>query len=212
MKKAMFLFLLPLCFHVKAQAQDENTGVKKGGFKKEKLFTGGGANIGFSDGATMLGITPQLGYSITNWADVGITFNLNYISQRDYNSTDKIRQTTYGPGAFVRLFPVNFLFASAQYEYNSIHQKYISSNFPTQKTTFNANSFLIGAGYAGGRERGRNSYYYFSMMWDILGDKNSPYVDEFNRATPVIRAGYNIGLFQNRRNTSKHIDRNGAYD
>lgn len=196
MKKAIVLLLLPLCFHARAQDKDENPEVKKGGFKKEKLFTGGSANIGFSNGSTMLGITPQLGYSITNWADLGINFNLNYVSQRDYNTTDKIRQTTYGPGAFVRLFPVNFLFASAQYEYNSIHQKYISSNFPTQKTTYDANSFLIGAGYAGGRERGGNSYYFLSVMWDVSGDKNSPYLDQFGRANPVIRAGYNIGLFQ----------------
>ena len=41
---------------------------------------------------------------------------------------DKLRQTVYGPGAFVRLFPVNFLFASAQYEYNLIHLKYIPAN------------------------------------------------------------------------------------
>ena len=206
MKKAIFLFLLPLCFHAKAQDKDENPEVKKGGFKKEKLFTGGSANIGFSDGATMLGITPQLGYSITNWADLGINFNLNYISQRDYYTTNKIRQTTYGPGAFVRLFPLNFLFATAQYEYNSIHQKLISSGLPTQKGSINANSFLIGAGYAGGRERGGNSYYYFSIMWDVYGDKNSPYVDQFRRATPVIRAGYNIGLFQgtNRKRNSEY--------
>ena len=206
MKKAIFLLLLPLCFHVKAQDKDETPEVKKGGFKKEKLFTGGSANIGFSSGSTMLGITPQIGYSITNWADLGINFNLNYVSQRDYNTTDKIRQTTYGPGAFVRLFPVNFLFATAQYEYNSIHKKLISGGLPTQKGSINANSFLIGAGYAGGRERGGNSYYYFSIMWDISGDKNSPYLDQFGRANPVIRAGYNIGLFQgtNRKRKSEY--------
>ncbi|MEO9023198.1 MAG: hypothetical protein ABI237_15515 [Ginsengibacter sp.] len=212
MKKAIVLLLLPLCFHAKAQDQSENTEVKKGGFNKEKLFTGGSANIGFSNGATMLGITPQLGYSITDWADMGVTFNLNYISQRDYNSPDKIRQTTYGPGAFVRLFPINFLFGTAQYEYNSIHQKLISGSLPTQKGSMNVGSFLVGGGYAGGREKGRNTYYYLSVMWDVSGNRNSPYVDQFGRATPVIRAGYNIGLFQNRRSGGKHIDRNGAYD
>jgi hypothetical protein len=36
-------------------------------------------------------------------------------------------------------------------------------------------------------------------MWDIMGDKNSPYVDGLGRSNPVIRAGYNIGLFQGRR-------------
>jgi len=198
MKKVIVLLLLPLCFHAKAQGQEENKEVKKSGFRKEKLFTGGSANIGFSNGATMLGITPQLGYSLTNWLDAGITFNLNYISQRDYATTDKIRQTTYGPGAFVRMFPVNFLFATAQYEYNTIHQKQMISGQPDIKTSVNANSLLLGAGYAAGREKGNNTYYYLSIMWDVYGDTYSPYVDQLGRSTPVIRAGYNIGLFQGR--------------
>ncbi|MGN6532682.1 MAG: hypothetical protein ACTHK0_13140, partial [Ginsengibacter sp.] len=154
MKKALIILLIPIYFQATAQTQDENQEVKKAGFQKDKLFTGGSANIGFSNGTTMLGITPQLGYSLTSWLDAGVTFNLNYISQRDYYTTDKIRQTTYGPGAFMRIFPVNFLFAGAQYEYNMIHQKYITSSFPTQKASVNANSLLVGAGYAGGRERG----------------------------------------------------------
>jgi opacity protein-like surface antigen len=205
MKKAIVLLLIPFYFHATAQDQngnnknqDQTQEVKKTGFQKDKLFTGGSANIGFSNGTTMLGITPQLGYSLTNWLDAGITFNLNYISQRDYYTTNKIRQTTFGPGAFMRIFPVNFLFAGAQYEYNMIHQKFISSSLPTEKNSVNANSLLVGAGYAGGRERGGNTYYYLSIMWDIAGDPNSPYVDNLGRSTPVIRAGYNIGLFQNR--------------
>jgi hypothetical protein len=205
MKKALIILLLPLYFQATAQnqnennqSQSENQEVKRSGFQKDKLFTGGSANIGFSNGTTMLGITPQLGYSLTNWLDAGITFNLNYISQRDYYTTDKVRQTTFGPGAFMRIFPVNFLFAGAQYEYNMIHQKQIFANgTPTSRYNYNANSLLVGAGYAGGRERGGNSYYYLSIMWDIAGDPNSPYVDNLGRSTPVIRAGYNIGLFQN---------------
>lgn len=173
------------------------------GFQKEKLFTGGSANVGFSNRSTMLGITPQLGYSITDWADLGINFNVNYISQRDYYAYgDKLRQTTFGPGAFVRLFPLNFLFATAQYEYNIIRQKYIpesASAQPSEVSTVYANSFLIGGGYAGGRQKGNNTYYFISIMWDLLDDKSSPYTDELGRSTPVIRAGYNIGLFQGRR-------------
>ena len=199
MKKIILLLFIPLSFHSFAQSGEEKTGEKKG-FKKEKLFTGGSVTAGFSNYATILGITPQFGYSLTNWADAGITFNLNYTSQRDYyDYGDKLRQTVYGPGAFVRLFPVRFLFASAQYEYNMIHLKYIpasnSSYFPA-KNNLNANSLLLGGGYAGGRENGSNTYYYFSVSWDILGDKNSPYIDGLGRSNPIIRAGYNIGLFQ----------------
>ena len=211
MKKWIILLLLPLCFKAKAQDQSEDNQMQKGGFQKDKLFTGGSANLGFATGSTMLGITPQLGYSVTNWLDAGINFNLNYLSQRDYASTDKIRQTTYGPGAFVRLFPLNFLFASAQFERNFIHQKYISPTFQDQVNTLDANSFLIGAGYAGGRQKGGNTYYYLSIMWDVAGDPNSPYVDQYGRSSPVIRAGYNIGLFQGKNRNSQNNGDNGGY-
>lgn len=204
MKKAILILLLPLCFHAKAQEQqssEKNNDIKKG-FQKERLFTGGNINLGFSSYYTALGITPQFGYSLTDWADAGITINLNYTSQRDFQTYgDKLRQTVYGPGAFVRLFPVRFLFATAQYEYNIIDQKYIPAgdgNYQPFKNSRNANSLLLGGGYAGGREKGNNTYYYISVMWDILGDKNSPYIDGYERSIPVIRAGYNIGLFQGR--------------
>lgn len=215
MKKAVFILLLPFCYQSKAQSnysqpnyyeqrhqnnqQGEDESEKKG-FQKEKLFTGGSVNLGFSSYSTSLGIAPQFGYSLTNWLDAGVVFNLNYISQRDYyNYGDKLRQTLYGPGAFVRIFPINFLFATAQYEYNNIHTKYIPADgSPSSNANLNASSLLVGLGYAGGRYRGNNTYYFLSVSWDILGDVNSPYVDGLGRSFPVIRAGYNIGLFQRR--------------
>lgn len=202
MKKIFVLLLVSLSFHAFAQSGDEKPEERRG-FKKEKLFTGGSATAGFSNYSTILGITPQLGYSLTNWADAGITFNLNYTSQRDYvDYGDKLRQTVYGPGAFVRLFPVNFLFATAQYEFNLIHLNYIpaaNSGVSSYKSNVNASSLLLGAGYAGGRYIGSNTYYFLSISWDVLGNPNSPYVDGLNRSFPIIRAGYNIGLFQGRK-------------
>ena len=200
MKKLLLvLFVFTSCYTY-AQSGEDKKDEKKGGFQKERLFTGGSATAGFSSYSTILGITPQFGYSLTDWADAGITFNLNYTSQRDYvDYGDKLRQTVYGPGAFVRLFPVNFLFASAQYEYNMIHVNYIpadNTGISPYKDNVSAGSLLLGAGYAGGRYRGSNTYYFFSVSWDVLANKNSPYIDGLGRSIPIIRAGYNIGLFQ----------------
>lgn len=41
------------------------------GFQKQKLFTGGSVNLGFSSYMTNLGLAPQLGYSVTDWLDAG---------------------------------------------------------------------------------------------------------------------------------------------
>jgi len=180
-----------------ALAQDDEA---KGGFKKENLFTGGSLTLQFGNQFTALGLSPYFGYSVNKFIDVAASLNFNYTSQRDYFVVDdKVRQTIYGPGAFVRLYPVKFLFAQAQYEFNFIKQRYIQPGYPDQKGTFNAHSFLVGGGYAGGREQGNNSFYYFSVLWDIGKNDFSPYKDNRQRAVPIFRAGYNIGLFQGRK-------------
>ncbi len=198
MKKIFLFTLLIGSLHAFAQQERENNDAPRG-FQKEKLFTGGSLNLGFSSYTTNIGIAPQFGYSLTNWLDAGVDLNVNYISDRDPYSAAKIHQTLIGPGVFVRLFPINFLFASAQFEYNFISSKYITGSASGDvKTKQEAPSLLLGIGYAGGRMKGSNTYYYFSVSADFLGAKNSPYIDAYDRMIPVVRAGYNIGLFQGR--------------
>ncbi|HSN60937.1 MAG TPA: hypothetical protein VLR49_08380, partial [Ferruginibacter sp.] len=61
-----------------------------------------------------------------------------------------------------------------------------------------AHSMLVGGGFASGRDADNKSFYYISILWDVAKSPNSPYKDNLNRAIPVIRAGYNIALFQGR--------------
>ena len=188
---------------VAVNAQDEKE-ERTGGFKKENLFTGGNVNVSFFNGTTALGISPYFGYSITKWLDAAVSLNVNYISQRDVDVFgDKLRQTILGPGAFVRVFPVKFLFAQAQFEHSFLTQKYVpasNSSFNRDKFKTDVNSLLLGAGYASGRENNNNTYYFISLSFDVLKLANSPYVDNAQRSIPIINAGFNIGLFQGGRN------------
>jgi hypothetical protein len=202
MKKALIVLALISSFYA-ANAQDEekSSDEKKGGFKKENMFVGGNLDLSFSNSSTGLGISPYVGYSLNKYIDVAVSANVNYISLRDYQQYgDKVRQTIYGPGAFVRVFPFRFVFAQAQYEFNFIKQRYIpASNNPVyaaERTSRDAGSLLVGGGYAGGREGVGSSFYYISVMWDVAGNSYSPYKDELNRALPIFRIGYNIALFQ----------------
>ena len=201
MKKIFFVISLSgIVLSSAAQKKNDKEDEKKGGFKKENLFAGGGLTASFFNGATVLGVSPYIGYSINKYVDVAASLNFNYTSQRDYiQYGDKVRQTVYGPGAFLRLFPVNFLFAQAQYEHNYIKVKYIpaaNGNHAPSTTNIDANSLLVGGGYTSGRGVGATSFYYLSIMWDVAKVAESPYVDGLGRSFPVIRAGYNIGLFQ----------------
>ena len=97
------IFSLSLSAQYKETERDEPTG-----FQKEKLFTGGDLTLAFYTGGTTLGVSPYLGYSLTKWLDAALSVNVIYQGQKDYSGI-KYRQTNIGPGAFVRIFPVNFL-------------------------------------------------------------------------------------------------------
>ena len=197
------ILALSLTFIVSgALAQDEKEKEKKS-FNKENFFTGGSLTASFFNGATVLGLSPYFGYSFNKYMDAAVSINFTYTSQRDYAEYgDKARQTVYGPGAFLRLYPVKFLFGQAQYEHSFIRFKYIpaaNGSFLPSVSNIDANSLLLGGGYTSGREEGSNTFYYFSILWDVAGVAKSPYVDGLGRNFPVIRAGFNIGLFQGKR-------------
>lgn len=224
MKKFIIaLLLMNVALAVHAQEEEKDTPENKGGFKKENLFTGGGLTLSFSNYTTVLGANPVFGYSINKWLDAGIVINFNYGSNRHvtyyitapppnpgyyYVSDDKLRQTVFGPGAFVRAYPLNFLFAQVQVEHNFIKQKIIYDNGdPSTKINLSATSLLLGAGYCNGREGTGSLFYYVSLMVDVARNKNSPYTEVtesgYVNMVPIIRAGLQIPLFQGNRNRNR---------
>jgi len=183
-----------------AQSEEDSSEEKTGGFKKEYLFSGGSINLSFFSGVTVLGASPQLGYSVAKWLDAGVLFGYTYSSERDPYNNDKYRQQIIGPGAFIRLFPINFLYASVEFQHNFILQTYVpGSGGPSSSYKVDANSLLVGAGYTSGRSYRNSPYYYFSVSVDLINNKNSPYTDRYNNLLPVVLAGFNIPLFQGQR-------------
>lgn len=208
--KNFCLSLIISLFTLSAFAQDDTTVVitdeveKKRGFQKDHLFTGGGITLSFSSFGSVIGASPVFGYSITKWLDAGLVFNFIYATQRNYNFysfDDKLKQTVLGPGAFVRIFPVRFLFLHAQGERNFINQTLVpdDSSIPKVKFKEEANSFLVGGGYCQGRQGSGQPFYYVSLLFDIAKDENSPYVEQSQSGKispmPIIRAGIQIPLF-----------------
>jgi hypothetical protein len=192
MKKIILIVFL-FAFIQQAMAQEEQF------FKKENIITGGTVNLGFGNNFTNLGASPYFGYSINKYLDVAASLSYNYTSYRDYFYTgDKLRQSIYGPGAFVRVFPVKFLFAQAHYEFNLMKTKYLPLGSPNEIYKYDAHSFLVGGGISNGRDwdNGGKTYFYFSILWDVANAYRSPYKDNLDRSVPIIRAGYNIALFQ----------------
>lgn len=195
---------------VYAQLPDEPASDK--GFKKEKLFTGGNIALSFANNSFLIGASPIFGYNLTNWADAGVLVNYNYTRYRDVSQfDDKLKISQYGAGAFVKLYPVKFLFAQAQFENNFLKAKYVApGGLVTDKSSVNVNSFLIGGGYSSGRIPGAgNAFYYFSVLVDVSGNINSPYTDAYGRKMPLLSGGFQIPLFQK---NNKNRDGNNDYE
>lgn len=208
--KSLLLLLIISFSTVSAFSQEDTTVIiteeveKKRGFQKNRLFTGGGVTLSFSSFGSVLGASPVFGYSLTKWLDAGLVLNFIYATQRNYNfysNDDKLKQTVLGPGAFVRIFPVKFLFLHAQGEKNFIRQTLVpdDSSIPKLRSKQQANSFLVGGGYSQGRAGAGMPFYYVSLLFDIAKDENSPYVEQTQsgkiNALPIIRAGIQIPLF-----------------
>lgn len=199
MKKQLIVGVISLLSFSMLHAQDESDEEQKG-FKKQNLFTGGSVSLSFGNNTFLIGGTPVFGYSLTKWIDAGVAVNFNYTSYRDYQLfNDRLRQTIYGGGVFTRIYPVRFLFAQAQLEHNFIKQKYLPPNNGTPVTQDqDATSFLVGAGYTTNRNPGSGqSFFYVSVLVDLMKNEYSPYRDNANRVLPIIRAGVQIPLFQN---------------
>lgn len=205
MKRSSVIFLCFLALGQMVLAQDNEDKEEKKGFQKENFFTGGSISLSFFNGSFLVGGNPVFGYSLTRWADLGVVGNYTYTSYRDYSyygSDDKLRQTIYGGGLFTRLFPVKFLFAQAQIEHNWIRSKYIpapNSGGISQVQNISGNSILVGGGYTTGRDPDNKSAYgYLAILFDVGNSANSPYKDGYGRTIPIIRAGFNVPLFQGR--------------
>ena len=206
--KKVFLCLLILISVKVLHAQDNydnnnNNDYESKGFKKENVFLGGSISLGFGSGNFGVGANPEIGYSLLQWLDGGVVFNLNYNSQRYYDAYSgadigKVSSFNYGAGVFVRAYPVNFLFVQLQPEENWIN--YNTKDFSTNihlKSKVNAASLIGGIGYS--QRVVTQGSYFFMIGLDLLTNENSPYRDSYNHALPIIRGGFDVYLHPARK-------------
>ncbi|MFN8265099.1 MAG: hypothetical protein U0T11_03445 [Chitinophagaceae bacterium] len=193
MKKLVAAVVLIL-FVFAAQAQDDK------GFKRENIFIGSGINLGFSNGF-ILGLNPEIGYSLNKFVDAGLATNITYITQNDYNSSAVFRYSVAGGGPFIRFWPARMLFIGGQLEYNTISSSVKFEGNVTDKTSYSAPSILVGAGY-GNRFIGQ-SQFYTSIVVDVMKDQKSPYVDGYNRMQPVFRTAFLFYLHPKKESRQK---------
>ena len=176
-------------------------------FDKEKIFIGGGLSLGYGtnqngDNTTNntfnIGAIPEIGYSLSNLVDVGISTSINYTSTTNSAYDSKVHYTSYSIGAFARIFPMNNFFIQVMPEQDWGRAKQITSGYTTI-VKIKSNSFLAGVGF--GQRLIGESYFYTLIMVDLGKDKYSPY-NSYNANTgqvsliPIVRGGFNFYPFR----------------
>jgi hypothetical protein len=161
------------------------------------VFIGGNLVIGGGAGSFQIGLNPEIYKRVNDYVDIGAATNLFFQSFNPTISNGlpgiSSRSFQMGVGGFTRIWPLEKFFIQVQPEYN-----YTWSRFKDRGTegvnagasrsiSFGAESLLAGIGYG---TRSENGMTYFSVMIDLLKNPNSPYRDGFNRADPIIRAGF----------------------
>ena len=189
----LILFALSNSFFLKAQEVVKTMP----SMNVNPLFIGGNLVIGGGAGSFQLGLNPEIYKRVNDYVDIGAATNLFFQSFNPTISNGlpgiSSRSFQLGVGGFSRIWPLEKFFIQVQPEYN-----YTWSRFKDRGTEgvnagasrsirFGAESLLAGIGYG---SRSENGMTYFSVMIDLLKNQNSPYRDSYNRADPIIRAGF----------------------
>jgi hypothetical protein len=198
-KKALLICLLFIGIVAFVQAQEVVKTVPS--LNENPLFIGGNIVIGGGAGAFQFGINPEIYKRINDYVDIGAATNLFYQSFNPNMSNGlpgtSTRSFQLGSGGFARIWPIEKFFIQIQPEYNWTWSRFKDRGIDgvnagaSRKISFGAESLLAGIGYG---SRTENGMTYFSVMIDLLKNPNSPYRDGYNRADPIIRAGFALPI------------------
>ena len=198
-KKLIYLMLFALSNSIFLKAQEVVKTMPS--MNVHPIFIGGNVVIGGGAGSFQIGLNPEMYKRVNDYVDIGAATNLFFQSFNPTISSGlsgtSSRSFQLGVGGFTRIWPIEKIFIQVQPEYN-----YTWSRFKDRGTEsvnagasrsirFGAESLLAGIGYG---TRSENGMTYFSVMIDLLKNPNSPYRDSYNRADPIIRAGFTFPI------------------
>ena len=189
----LILFALSNSFFLKAQEVVKTMP----SMNVNPIFIGGNLVIGGGAGSFQIGLNPEIYKRVNDYVDIGAATNLFFQSFNPTISNGlpgiSSRSFQLGAGAFTRIWPLEKFFIQVQPEYNYTWSRFKDRGTEgvnagaSRSSRFGAESLLAGIGYG---SRSENGMTYFSVMIDLLKNTNSPYRDSYNRADPIIRAGF----------------------
>lgn len=150
---------------------------ESGGFK-HKLWYGGGFNINFSGNGVIsafnLGITPMVGYKITDRFSLGPRVGIQYNYFKGIgidNRTHKVEPISYSLGAFTRYKLLDFLFVHGEFEHENTESFFVDNASRFDVVDGEVNTFresrqnaYLGLGYTSGSIFAYEIYLLYNFL------------------------------------------------
>ena len=177
MKKLIILLFLFGSFNLLAQQND--SGSTGGG---DQWYTGGGLQVGFSSNSTVIGLNPILGYNITEDLSAGVGANVTYFK------SGSLSTTVLGGNLFGRYLITPSIYAQSEFHMTSVDTSVIGPQ-PENGSSSEREwipAFFVGGGYR--QNIGARTAFNVTVLWDIIEDENSPYIN------PWITGGVTVGF------------------
>jgi hypothetical protein len=185
MKKTLITLLaMSVCTLAMAQWGEEEMSDKP--TLRERLFTGGGFGLSFSNYYDFVSVSPLVGYKITPKLAAGVQVQYRYTKYKQF--TPKFSTNDYGISPFVRYSIYAPIFLQAEYEY--LNYEYPITTSESIRKTYN--SFLAGGGFF--QPIGRHAGFYAVAMYNF-----SYRAANYGEVTPynsplVLRVGVTAGF------------------
>jgi hypothetical protein len=169
------VFLSLTCF-----AQRNNNPMSNLSFK-DRLYFGGDITLSVSGSATVIGAAPMIGYRITEDWSAGVGISAYYFNVRAFNYSTSF----YGGNIFSRYLILENVFLQSEFHLVNTDVGFSTPN-EVIWTRKNIPLWYVGGGYR--QPLGGRGYASITVLYDLIGDPNSPYPN------PTIRAGVNFGF------------------
>lgn len=182
---------LLLFFATTANAQTEY-----GESFKSRLYVGADFNVSFG-WISLLDISPLAGYNINRHLSAGVGLTYKFYSDRTYNPA--FRTNFYGGRGFLRArpFPEGLPGIFIHGEFESVNNERLALADPLDpysplilRREWTPAAFL-GVGFR--QQAGENSYFTFSLLFNLLDDGN--YSSTIYNSPLVPRIGFIYGLY-----------------
>jgi len=187
MKKNFLLtWFLALLLTVSYGQWGEEPSAEKPSFK-DRIFTGGGFGLSFSNYSDYFSISPIIGYKITPKLAAGVGIQYQYTKYKQYSPS--FTTNNYGGSIFARYNFYGPLFLHAEYEYLS----YEYFGYAGERLRKGYNSVLAGGGFF--QPVGRHAGIFLMALYNFTyKNPTSPYEVLPYNSPWILRAGITAGF------------------